>query len=717
MSEISLSKDSSFLKKLDIENIKTYYVKVIVLGASVEYSITKQRYLDAVKTYGRDSEEAKAALAAASAISNEIPIREIQGRVSSGSLTIDGSSSVRRAGNITFLAEEEENDLTDVDNLLSMNKKIKILVGIENNVDADHDKIIWFNQGIFVITQPSLSHSISGVTISLQVKDKMCLLNGDCGGGLPASVIFDSYDQIIGLQDNLTGFPQAPNNYTVYHINDKYYMWTAESGWAESSKDLIGTTTSVKQRIYDIIQTLVCNYGGEDLSKIIINDVELEIKNKVRYVGADTLYYNSLTGVYTLDSEEAANSEGEWLAYNYNDDCGYIFTDFVYPGSSGLVSSIGDNVCGVLDKIKSAFGNYEYFYDINGNFVFQEIKNYLNTTYVPVVSSDRQYTLTKGGLILSAENYYMDLSNTSSSIYTFDEGSALLTAYNNTPSYTNIKNDYHIWGKNEDGACIHYHVAIKAKPSAPFSTWSVVAEKNDEGNYTGKIHVAGAGESGYEYIPTDWRAELYLQGSQKKALQQRPDIYEQELLDLFDGIYDMRKQEYKADIVNCPNELKYWIDFIEPAELYDISIDAVGPKIYSYQQDKIKKLYDSDIPNVVLINSEASAISQSSLITKCENSGQAYSRVKANVYEAIALGTVGYSAQEVARSLLYQYTDYTSAISITSIPIYYLDANNRITIYDRASGIYGNYIVKSISLPLDAKNTMSISATRALTRV
>lgn len=717
MSEISLSKDSSFLKKLDIENIKTYYVKIIVLGASVEYSITKQRYLEAVKTYGRDSEEAKAALAAASAISNEIPIREIQGRVSSGSLTIDGSSSVRRAGNITFLAEEEENDLTDVDNLLSMNKKIKILVGIENNVDTNHDKIIWFNQGIFVITQPSLSHSTSGVTISLQVKDKMCLLNGDCGGGLPASVIFDSYDQIIGLQDNLTGFPQAPNNYTVYHINDKYYMWTAESGWAESNKDLVGTTTSVKQRIYDIIQTLVCNYGGEDLSKIIINDVELEIRNKVRYVGADTLYYNSLTGVYTLDNEEAANNEGEWLAYNYNDDCGYIFTDFVYPGSSGLVSSIGDNVCGVLDKIKSAFGNYEYFYDINGNFVFQEIKNYLNTTYVPVVSSDRQYTLTKSGLILSAENYYMDLSNTSSSIYTFDEGSALLTAYSNTPSYTNIKNDYHIWGKNEDGACIHYHVAIKSKPSAPFSTWSVVAEKNDEGNYTGKIHVAGAGESGYEYTPTDWRAELYLQGSQKKALQQRPDIYEQELLDLFDGIYDMRKQEYKADIVNCPNELKYWIDFIEPAELYDISIDAVGPKIYSYQQDKIKKLYDSDIPNVVLINSEASAISQSSLITKCENSGQAYSRVKANVYEAIALGTVGYSAQEVARSLLYQYTDYTSAISITSIPIYYLDANNRITIYDRASGIYGDYVVKSISLPLDAKSTMSISATRALTRV
>ena len=93
MGEISLSKDSSFLRQLDLDNLKTYYIKIIVLGPSVEYSITKERYLEAVRTYGVNSDEARAALAAASAISNEIPIREIQGRVSQGSLTIDGSSS------------------------------------------------------------------------------------------------------------------------------------------------------------------------------------------------------------------------------------------------------------------------------------------------------------------------------------------------------------------------------------------------------------------------------------------------------------------------------------------------------------------------------------------------------------------------------------------------------------------------------------------------
>jgi len=41
-----------------------------------------------------------------------------------------------------------------------------------------------------------------------------------------------------------------------------------------------------------------------------------------------------------------------------------------------------------LDKIKNTLGNYEYFYDINGHFVFQEIKNYLNKSYSTYLSKE-----------------------------------------------------------------------------------------------------------------------------------------------------------------------------------------------------------------------------------------------------------------------------------------------------------------------------------------
>ena len=693
MAEISALKDASFLRKLDLENIKTFYVKILVLDK------------------------------------NELPLRAIEGRVSTGSISIDGSSSVRRSGSITFLAEEKDNDLTDVDNLLSMNKKIKILIGIENNIDEHYDKIIWFKQGIFVITSPSISHDMQGVTINLQFNDKMCLMNGACGGNLPTSITFNEYDQIIGYREIeyssriQESYPSDPNNYTVYGfrytVNNQmtYMMWDASGGWYNSSYDQVGERTTVPQRVFDIIQTLVCNYGGEAISNIIINDVPLELRNSVRYTGSGTLFYNSATGMYTQDSEVAAANDGTWIAYGFNEDCGYIYTDFTYPGK--LISSIGDSVCSVLDRIKETLGNFEYYYDIDGKFIFREVKNYLNTQYSPVQTLDRRYTLTKNGYILDEENYFVDFSNKSQSIYTFDEGSALISAYSNAPSYANIKNDFHIWGKNADGYAIHYHLVIKEKPVAPYSTWTVVDELDKQGEPTGKIHLAKPGEkNSYSYIPKDWRAELYCQGLQKKTLQQRPDIYEQELLDLFDAIYDMRERKFKSDLVNHPNDLQYWFDYIDPiGGLHDISVDAIGPKVHSYQQDKIKKLYDAEIPSVVMIDAGSTPISRASLIAKCEGQGQAYSNVTSQIYKSVSLGTVGYSAQETARDLLYTYTDYTAAISITSIPIYYLDANVRITVQDRAAGIYGDYVVKTINLPLDAENTMSISATRALERV
>lgn len=43
---------------------------------------------------------------------------------------------------------------------------------------------------------PNLSHSTSGTTISLTLKDKMVLLNGEIGGVIPASTQFDQYDTI-----------------------------------------------------------------------------------------------------------------------------------------------------------------------------------------------------------------------------------------------------------------------------------------------------------------------------------------------------------------------------------------------------------------------------------------------------------------------------------------------------------------------------------------
>lgn len=453
-------------------------------------------------------------------------IKYVEGRISSGNITINGSSNIRRAGSINFVLKEDD-DISNIRLLFSINTKIKIFIGLENNIDKQYEDIIWFQAGVFIITQPNITHNMSGINISLSFKDKMCLLNGEFGGTLPASVVFDSYDQNIEKITIREFPPSEPNENYIYYYAGSFYRYSEIYGFTEDAKyeQLAGTSYSVKQRIFDIIQTCVVNYGNENFSNVIINDVPLVSKQIVRYVGNKPLYVKETSEngnksyIYTLNKPD----DGATYTFKYNDDCGYEYVDFVYP--TELVTGIGDSVCSVLDKIIQFLGNYEYFYDVEGHFVFQEKKNYLNKTYVPIEETDDLY-------IIGEKNYYVDFNNTDKSIYTFNKNNGLINSYTNNPNYSNIKNDYNIWGKNGDGFPIHYHLMIKSKPNE-LRKRSVNYEKDKYGDFTGKILLPQNGEKGDNdnYIPNDWRAEIYLQALEKKQKQQRPNAYEQELLD------------------------------------------------------------------------------------------------------------------------------------------------------------------------------------------
>jgi hypothetical protein len=51
------------------------------------------------------------------------------------------------------------------------------------------------------------------------------------------------------------------------------------------------------------------------------------------------------------------------------------------------------------------------------------------------------------------------------------------------------------------------------------------------------------------------------------------------------------------------------------------------------------------------------------------------------------------------------------------VPIYYLEPNNRIYVYDKNSNINGQYIVSRLSISLTYNGTMSITATKAPERI
>ena len=350
---------------------------------------------------------------------DEEPIKAIEGEISSGSISKVGDSPIRRTAQLTCAVDARSYSVDDGKADFAINKKVFIEIGVKNETPHYPEyPIFWFPEGVFFIGSFSINSSANSSTnITLSLKDKMAMLNGDVGGTLPSTVIFDSMDT------------QLPN----------------------------GQYIEKKVLIYNIIQELVHHYGGEDLNRIVIEGVPLRIRRIMQWIGDKPIYQthtgeNFNSNGYGFTTNE--NAPNIIKKYQKGDDIGYIMDDFVVLDE--LVGAPGESVTSILDKIKNIIGNYEYFYDIFGTFHFREIKNYYVTTQARTLLDEM------------SENDYLVETNNSRSIYTFDD-EKLLTSITVNPQYENIKNDYIVEGQTtitdtDITVPIRYHLAIDKKP-------------------------------------------------------------------------------------------------------------------------------------------------------------------------------------------------------------------------------------------------------------
>jgi hypothetical protein len=64
--------------------------------------------------------------------------------------------------------------------------------------------------------------------------------------------------------------------------------------------------------------------------------------------------------------------------------CGYRICGIIYPYD--LLAGPGDTVCTILDKLVQMLGNFEYFFDENGRFIFQKKRTYIDVSYNNIVN-------------------------------------------------------------------------------------------------------------------------------------------------------------------------------------------------------------------------------------------------------------------------------------------------------------------------------------------
>lgn len=292
----------------------------------------------------------------------------------------------------------------------------------------------------------------------------MCLLNGDLAGALPHTTDF-------GIEE----YYDAKTNITTY--------------------------TSVP--IARIIRESVQNFGNELAQNIIINDLEdaglelLEYRGDVpifmfREVNSDSFLNMSLNSYQRCyiknenEEEEETNlsdkrikydnlvnlAEGEEATqisfspggkkytvakFEYGSIPGYRLTDLVYAGD--LISNVGETLTSMLDKIVNMLGEFEYFYNLDGKFVFQKKQTYVDVYWNNVEKN-------------TDEKYANAAVNKSVPMWNFIDGQ-LISAFQNTPNLLNLRNDFAVWGKKKltsgTELDIHMRYAIDTKPTEYYS--------------------------------------------------------------------------------------------------------------------------------------------------------------------------------------------------------------------------------------------------------
>ena len=100
-------------------------------------------------------------------------IGELSGTVVGGNISINADSDIRRTCSITTCLRKENYNIRFL-----INKYIKIWIGLK---DID-DNIEWFNQGIYIINQPTLKYGKSTRELSFSCTDLMSKLTGTRGG-------------------------------------------------------------------------------------------------------------------------------------------------------------------------------------------------------------------------------------------------------------------------------------------------------------------------------------------------------------------------------------------------------------------------------------------------------------------------------------------------------------------------------------------------------
>jgi hypothetical protein len=187
------------------------------------------------------------------------------------------------------------------------------------------------------------------------------MLNGELGGTINSSASLDSYDEIDKNNNKRT-----IKNPLKQVIRELVYHYGKEPMHNIIINDLDMTGLELLEYRYDIPLYLIRKAGSSIYENATLSD-EIEGVNISRLAQYDE---TTIDGTVIDSTIVTVNGVDYNIAkIDFGETAGYKEIDLVYP--TELLANAGETVTSVLDKIKNMLGNYEYFYDLDGRFIFQ----------------------------------------------------------------------------------------------------------------------------------------------------------------------------------------------------------------------------------------------------------------------------------------------------------------------------------------------------------
>lgn len=656
------------------------------------------------------------------------PKEQIEGYTTSGSISISGKSTVTRTCNLTMVAVDPK--------FTEQNWCFNSLIRIQVRENTE-----WYEMGVYVIISFSSSQSENSYTINIQGQDKMCRLNGTINGALPAQHDFGTIEE--ELKDGTIRLVKLPIKTIVRSavkqyalekdeniiINDLpdigYELWEYD---AEEPFYYFRTKEGqIKYVTWD--GNVVLHYGEN--KTILLSELLEEQLYSLHTMDED---YNADKPWYRLSNKETA-TEFQIIKISKNSVAGYHPIELVY--STDLILNAGDTVTAMLEKLCTMLGDFEFFYTVNGKFVFQKKKNYVS----------QLFSTSTGALeapIMQNKMYS----------YRFDDDTKFISKSFN-PTIKDVKNDFVVLGQKKLATgvttVIHARYAIDEKPlwyqpirsSNTETKNSIFKDQEDKlPCYVSSTAIKGQFPEENNIIKCDWREVIYQMARDFYQLQEQDDFqrvleennpwavngitkYEQYYSELFafwrdlyfipqdknqlEGFYDGNsKYAYWNDDINTdPGNITFWIDFLEPrGELADYSVKKIGSriKVDTSKINYVTSLFNPETPEVLLKTPEDKDIVKSAVSARTPLNID-----KVSAENAFFRSSQGLCAIEVINDLLVNGTQAAETISLSCLPICSLDVNTRIYIKDK-----GDYTIDSISLDLSHSGKMNLSATKIL---